>query len=171
MDLTSYRSTFYHLLKVLTTSRLRMQECERILKSDVHVDVKDEFGNTPLIVSCQNGKKRLAKLFLRYKANINEVNGQVRVPCMYINANASRHTNICAHMCMCVNTYKSIFIHMNVCKRTCMDLLLRHFLLPTPPFSKAMIACHVMQFICFTDWIEFFPKRLHVKRYVCVGLP
>lgn len=52
------------------------QECERILKSDVAVDVKDEFGNTPLIVACQNGKKRLAKLFLRYKANIKEVNLQ-----------------------------------------------------------------------------------------------
>mmetsp|Transcript_10966 Transcript_10966/g.25701 ORF Transcript_10966/g.25701 Transcript_10966/m.25701 type:complete len:155 (+) Transcript_10966:1-465(+) len=54
----------------------RYHECERILKSDVGVDVKDEFGNTPLIVACQNGKKRLAKLFLRYKANINEVNSQ-----------------------------------------------------------------------------------------------
>ena len=29
------------------------------------VDVRDEFGNTPLIVACQNGKKRVAKLFLR----------------------------------------------------------------------------------------------------------
>ena len=52
----------------------RYHECERILKSDVDVDVRDEFGNTPLIVACQNGKKRLAKLFLRYKAGINNVN-------------------------------------------------------------------------------------------------
>jgi DNA repair exonuclease SbcCD ATPase subunit len=59
----------------------RYQECERILKTEVDgakvpVDCRDEFDNTPLIVACQNGKKRLAKLFLRYKANINAVNGQ-----------------------------------------------------------------------------------------------
>mmetsp|Transcript_3239 Transcript_3239/g.5213 ORF Transcript_3239/g.5213 Transcript_3239/m.5213 type:complete len:342 (+) Transcript_3239:153-1178(+) len=54
----------------------RYHECERILKSEVDKDVRDEFGNTPLIVACQNGKKRVAKLFLRYKANINTVNKQ-----------------------------------------------------------------------------------------------
>ncbi|KAJ1493071.1 ankyrin repeat-containing domain protein, partial [Baffinella frigidus] len=59
----------------------RYAECERVLKTEldgekVPVDCQDEFGNTPLVVACQNGKKRLAKLFLRYKANINAVNGQ-----------------------------------------------------------------------------------------------
>jgi len=54
----------------------RYEECERILKSDVHVDVRDEYGNTPLIIAAQNGKKRLAKLFLRYRADINAVNAQ-----------------------------------------------------------------------------------------------
>ena len=37
-------------------------------------DVENEFGNTPLIVACQNGLKWVAKALLRARANLNAAN-------------------------------------------------------------------------------------------------
>lgn len=55
------------------------QECDRILLTEVDgekvpVDCRDEYDNTPLIIAAQNNKKRLCKLFLRARADINAVN-------------------------------------------------------------------------------------------------
>ena len=50
----------------------------------VPVDCRDEFENTPLIIAAQNNKKRVAKLFLRQRANINAINS---------------HGNTCLHYC------------------------------------------------------------------------
>ncbi|EKX47900.1 hypothetical protein GUITHDRAFT_93862 [Guillardia theta CCMP2712] len=67
----------------------RYHDCERILLTEVDgkkvpVDVRDENGNTPLIVASQNNRKRVAKLFLRNKADINAINV---------------HGNTCLHYC------------------------------------------------------------------------
>jgi hypothetical protein len=103
-----------HVIIIHAHTYLVAQECERILKSDVAVDVKDEFGNTPLIVSCQNGKKRLAKLFLRYKANINELNMQVHI-CIYIYICVCVCVYIYIYVCVCVFIYIYIYIYIYIC--------------------------------------------------------
>ena len=40
------------------------------------VDVRDKFGNTPLLVACQNGHGRLAKMCVRYGADVNVANNK-----------------------------------------------------------------------------------------------
>ena len=40
------------------------------------VDVRDKFGNTPLLVACQNGHGRLAKMCVRYGADVNAANAK-----------------------------------------------------------------------------------------------
>lgn len=40
------------------------------------VDVVDKFGNTPLLVACQNGHGRLAKMCVRYGADVNAANNK-----------------------------------------------------------------------------------------------
>ena len=40
------------------------------------VDVRDKFGNTPLLVACQNGHGRLAKMCVRYGADVNAANNK-----------------------------------------------------------------------------------------------
>jgi len=42
----------------------------------VSVDVRDKFGNTPLLVACQNGHGRLAKMCVRYGADVNAANNK-----------------------------------------------------------------------------------------------
>ena len=40
-------------------------------KNEIEVDEQDDKGNTMLLVACQNGHKRMAKIVLRRGANIN----------------------------------------------------------------------------------------------------
>jgi len=49
-------------------------------KPGLSVDVRDKFGNTPLIVACQNGHGRLAKMCVRYGADVNAVNHKNNTP-------------------------------------------------------------------------------------------
>ena len=57
---------FLRLSLMLAFYSSKTYACSVICIDVQGVDVRDEFGNTPLIVACQNGKKRVAKLFLRY---------------------------------------------------------------------------------------------------------
>jgi len=40
------------------------------------VDTRDEFGNTALMVACQNGQNKVAKMCVRYGADVNAQNGR-----------------------------------------------------------------------------------------------
>ena len=61
----------------------RVEEIERLLNRGVPVDVRDEFGNTLLIIACQQGNKRVAKSVLRRGANINARNTKGNTPLHY----------------------------------------------------------------------------------------
>jgi len=52
----------------------RVEDMEAVLDRGVPVNVRDQYGNTLLIVSCQNGHKRAAKMALRKGADINARN-------------------------------------------------------------------------------------------------
>lgn len=54
----------------------RVDDIERLLARGIPPDVRDEYGNTVLIVACQNGHKRVAKAALRYGADINALNAR-----------------------------------------------------------------------------------------------
>ena len=53
----------------------RVSEVEELLIRGVPIASRDENGNTILSIGCQNGSKRIAKLALRFGADINEQNG------------------------------------------------------------------------------------------------
>jgi ankyrin repeat protein len=61
----------------------RCEEIERLFNRGLPADVRDEFGNTLLIIACQNGNKRVAKLVLRRGANINARNYKGNTPLHY----------------------------------------------------------------------------------------
>ena len=44
----------------------RCDDIERLLNRGVPVDVRDQFGNTLLIIACQNGNKKVAKTVSYY---------------------------------------------------------------------------------------------------------
>ncbi|EKX34207.1 hypothetical protein GUITHDRAFT_119624 [Guillardia theta CCMP2712] len=52
----------------------RYKEVEALLDSGLSPDLRDEFGNTVLIIAAQNGNKRITKICLRRGANINAQN-------------------------------------------------------------------------------------------------
>ena len=52
----------------------RVGDVEDALLRGFPIDTTDEFGNNLLIVACQNGNKKIAKLALKYGCNINSVN-------------------------------------------------------------------------------------------------
>jgi hypothetical protein len=53
----------------------RYEEVEDLLVSGkISPDVRDQYGNNILIVACQNGNKKMAKICLRFGANINAQN-------------------------------------------------------------------------------------------------
>ena len=52
----------------------RYDEARSLLKSSAQVDMRDDAGNTPLILACQAGHGRLIKLLLRKGADINACN-------------------------------------------------------------------------------------------------
>lgn len=54
----------------------RVDEIERVLKRGIPPDVRDEYGNTILIIACQNGHKRVAKAALRRGCDINAINAR-----------------------------------------------------------------------------------------------
>ncbi|KAJ8611032.1 hypothetical protein CTAYLR_007056 [Chrysophaeum taylorii] len=54
----------------------RVDQVERLLARGVPPNVRDEHGNTILIIACQNGLKRVAKAALRHGADINAVNAR-----------------------------------------------------------------------------------------------
>ena len=61
----------------------RIVEIERHLDKGIPIDVRDTYGNTLLIIACQNGNKRVAKLLLRRGANINGRNHKGNTPLHY----------------------------------------------------------------------------------------
>ena len=52
----------------------RVEEVDNLLLRGVPIDIRDDNGNTILLISCQNGNKRLVKLALRYGADMNICN-------------------------------------------------------------------------------------------------
>ena len=52
----------------------RVGDVEDALLRGFPIDTTDEFGNNLLIVACQNGNKKIAKLALKYGCNINSIN-------------------------------------------------------------------------------------------------
>jgi len=46
----------------------------RLLKSGFKVDAQDEFGNTVLVIGCQNNNKKIVKLALRFGAKAGHSN-------------------------------------------------------------------------------------------------
>ena len=61
----------------------RCEEIERLFSKGLPVDVRNDHGNTVLIVACQNGNKRVAKAVLRRGANINARNHKGNTPLHY----------------------------------------------------------------------------------------
>lgn len=61
----------------------RCEEIERLFAKGLPVDVRNDHGNTVLIVACQNGNKRVAKAVLRRGANINARNHRGNTPLHY----------------------------------------------------------------------------------------
>jgi hypothetical protein len=49
-------------------------EARKLFKRGIDPDCRDRFDNTPLIVACQNGAGRIAKLCLRHGADVDAVN-------------------------------------------------------------------------------------------------
>eukprot|EP00904_Undaria_pinnatifida_P012818 jgi/Undpi1/8667/HiC_scaffold_25.g11132.m1 len=54
----------------------RVEDLERMMDNGVPADVRDDHGNTILIVACQNGHKRALKAALRRGADINATNAR-----------------------------------------------------------------------------------------------
>ncbi len=61
----------------------RVSEVEELLIRGTPVTSRDENGNTILSIGCQNGSKRIAKLALRFGADINEQNESGNTPLHY----------------------------------------------------------------------------------------
>ncbi len=47
-----------------------------LLKSGCPAEGRDQFGNTPLIIACQNGNARIVKALIRHNANVDSQNKQ-----------------------------------------------------------------------------------------------
>jgi hypothetical protein len=74
----------YELEEIFSFARHgRCEEIEKLLDQGLPVDVRDEWGNTLLIIACQNGNKRAAKTVLRRGANINSRNFKGNTPLHY----------------------------------------------------------------------------------------
>ena len=52
----------------------KVSDVEPIVQAIGNVDERDEHGNSPLMVACQNGHKRISKLLLDIGASINVQN-------------------------------------------------------------------------------------------------
>jgi len=62
------------------TRHNRYDEIEGLLDAGLPVEARDQYGNIILIVACQNGLKRIAKLALRRGADINAQNAYGNTP-------------------------------------------------------------------------------------------
>ena len=71
VDLEEAKQHFFPALR-----HNKVAQVEDSLAAGFAIDTRDEHGNTALIVSCQNGHKRLAKLCLKYGANPDATNHQ-----------------------------------------------------------------------------------------------
>jgi ankyrin repeat protein len=60
----------------------KVGDVEPIVNAIGNVDERDEHGNSPLMVACQNGHKRISKLLLDLGAGINVQN--VRILMVFI---------------------------------------------------------------------------------------
>ena len=58
----------------------RLQTTESLLNDGIPVDVRDENGNSLLIIACQNGNKKIVKFLLRRGANMNLRNHKGNTP-------------------------------------------------------------------------------------------
>ena len=54
----------------------RHKEVAAILSHGIPVDIRDEFGNTPLLIAAQNGHIKIVKMLLRSRAHINAQNNK-----------------------------------------------------------------------------------------------
>ena len=61
----------------------RVSEVEDLLLRGIPITSRDENGNSILSIGCQNGSKRIAKLALRFGADINERNDAGNTPLHY----------------------------------------------------------------------------------------
>jgi uncharacterized protein YeaC (DUF1315 family) len=71
MDGEQMKKEFFPLVR-----HNKVEDVENALAAGFPVDTRDEHGNTALMVSCQNGHKRLAKLCLKYGASPDGTNHQ-----------------------------------------------------------------------------------------------
>ena len=62
----------------------RLGGVEECFASGMSSDTQDEHGNTILHIAAQNGNKRIIKLALRWRANINLQNNQGQTPLHYL---------------------------------------------------------------------------------------
>lgn len=63
-------------------SKIRHRHFDEVVKlaSIYGHETRDKHGNTPLHIACQNGSKRIAKIFLRQGADINSQNKRGQTP-------------------------------------------------------------------------------------------
>ena len=59
---------------ILAVKNANFDDLETVLDEGVQIDTQDEYGNTLLILACQQGNKRMAKFLLRRGAQINAQN-------------------------------------------------------------------------------------------------
>jgi len=59
---------------ILSVKNSNFDALETVLDEGIQIDTRDEYGNTLLILACQQGNKRMAKFLLRRGANINAQN-------------------------------------------------------------------------------------------------
>ena len=60
----------------------KADEVKAMFERGVPVNIRDSFGNTVLLIGCQNGLKRIAKLALRKGADINAANVSLPLYCV-----------------------------------------------------------------------------------------
>ena len=54
----------------------KYKQVTELLKNGCPAEGRDQFGNSPLIIACQNGNARIVKALLRHSANIDSQNKQ-----------------------------------------------------------------------------------------------
>jgi len=124
----------------------RTKDLERLLdESGIPANIRDPYGNTILIVACQNGLKRIAKLALRRGADINARNVRCSLVLSLFLSVQRTHThthtqqykgNTCLHFCFAYGYGDTLGRYLiskgadsnirNVAGLTCFEGLQRH---------------------------------------------